>query len=68
MVKGIVEMHKGAVAASSEGQGKGAEFIVRRRVSPPRLVSIRMQPSGLPFQWHRNASLSQMTIRILLRV
>jgi signal transduction histidine kinase len=29
VVKGIVELHKGSVAASSEGLGKGAEFIVR---------------------------------------
>lgn len=36
VVKGIVEMHKGGVTASSEGQGKGAEFIVRLpRVTSP---------------------------------
>lgn len=29
VVKGIVELHKGSVAASSEGLGKGAEFVVR---------------------------------------
>lgn len=29
VVKGIVEMHKGSVAASSAGLGKGAEFVVR---------------------------------------
>ena len=29
VVKGIVGMHEGSVSASSEGRGKGAEFIVR---------------------------------------
>jgi signal transduction histidine kinase len=29
VVKGIVELHKGSVAASSDGTGKGAEFVVR---------------------------------------
>jgi signal transduction histidine kinase/ActR/RegA family two-component response regulator len=29
VVKGIVEMHMGSVTASSEGPGKGAEFVVR---------------------------------------
>jgi signal transduction histidine kinase/CheY-like chemotaxis protein len=29
VVKGIVEMHAGSVTASSEGRGKGAEFVVR---------------------------------------
>ena len=44
VVKGIVEMHKGLVRASSEGQGKGAEFIVRL----PRVTS----PAGE----HKNAA------------
>jgi signal transduction histidine kinase/ActR/RegA family two-component response regulator len=36
VVKGIVEMHKGSVTASSEGRGKGAEFVVRLpRVASP---------------------------------
>jgi len=29
VVKGIVELHKGSVYASSDGRGKGAEFVVR---------------------------------------
>jgi signal transduction histidine kinase/ActR/RegA family two-component response regulator len=29
VVKGIVELHKGSVTASSEGRGKGAELVVR---------------------------------------
>ena len=29
VVKGIVELHKGSVTASSDGRGKGAEFVVR---------------------------------------
>jgi signal transduction histidine kinase/ActR/RegA family two-component response regulator len=39
VVKGIVELHKGSVAASSEGRGKGAEFVVRLpRESAPAMV------------------------------
>ena len=35
VVKGLVEMHKGSVTASSEGTGTGAEFVVRLpRVTP----------------------------------
>jgi CheY-like chemotaxis protein len=29
VVKGIIELHKGSVTASSDGRGKGAEFVVR---------------------------------------
>ncbi len=35
VVKGIVELHSGSVAASSEGLGKGAEFTVRLPRAPP---------------------------------
>jgi CheY-like chemotaxis protein/two-component sensor histidine kinase len=37
LARGIVELHGGQIAASSEGKGKGAEFIIRLRLSenPP---------------------------------
>ncbi len=39
VVKSIVEMHGGSVAALSEGQGKGAEFIIRL----PRLEYVEVE-------------------------
>jgi CheY-like chemotaxis protein/two-component sensor histidine kinase len=39
VVKSIVEMHGGSVAAVSEGQGKGAEFIIRL----PRLEYVEVE-------------------------
>ncbi len=35
LVKGLVQLHGGAVTARSQGLGKGAEFVVRLPVEPP---------------------------------
>src|SRR4051812_11687052 len=44
LVKGIVEMHGGEVAASSEGPGRGSTFTVKLPVSRPQTTST----DGLP--------------------
>jgi CheY-like chemotaxis protein len=58
VVKGIVEMHMGSVAASSEGHGKGAEFTVRL----PRIAS----PAGEQKSAARVAGPPPMPQRILV--
>ena len=46
IVKHLVELHGGSIEARSEGEGKGATFVVRLPVSPLRSTSL--PPPGIP--------------------
>jgi signal transduction histidine kinase/ActR/RegA family two-component response regulator len=52
VVKGIVELHKGSVGASSDGRGKGAEFVVRlpreTEIAPHEHAAERDIPLAVP--------------------
>jgi CheY-like chemotaxis protein/anti-sigma regulatory factor (Ser/Thr protein kinase) len=50
LVRRLVELHGGTVAASSDGEGKGSRFTVRLRTIPSAETS-----SGLPFPRERRA-------------
>jgi PAS domain S-box-containing protein len=49
LVKGLVELHGGAVEARSEGPGQGSEFTVRlpRAAEPAALTEIPVSPSSV---------------------
>jgi PAS domain S-box-containing protein len=47
LVKGLVELHEGSVEASSEGLGRGAEFIVRLPL-PSQTDVVDASPSQMP--------------------
>lgn len=47
LVKSLVEMHGGVITASSEGLGKGSEFVVRLpAVTPPAAVAVASVAKG----------------------
>jgi signal transduction histidine kinase/CheY-like chemotaxis protein len=52
VVKGIVELHYGSVSASSDGRGKGAEFVVRlpreTEMIPQELAAEPRLPQAVP--------------------
>lgn len=45
LVKGLVELHGGEVSASSEGIGKGSEFLVRLPLQKNKTTEIPAQPT-----------------------
>jgi two-component system CheB/CheR fusion protein len=48
LVRGLVAKHGGTVSARSEGEGKGAEFVVRLPLSaPPVQRDLERRPSGV---------------------
>ena len=59
LVRRLIEMHGGRVSASSEGAGRGSEFIVRLPLLPPQVQPHEEQPASL-------ASAASAPRRILL--
>lgn len=48
LVRRLAELHGGSAEARSEGPGKGAEFIVRLPLAPPRIAAARAPESEAP--------------------
>jgi len=46
LVRRLIEMHGGRVSASSEGAGRGSEFIVRLPLLPPQVQPHEEQPAA----------------------
>jgi two-component system CheB/CheR fusion protein len=53
LVKGLVELHGGQVAASSKGQGLGAEFVVRLPLEAAAKATTPPSPPELPVRARR---------------
>jgi PAS domain S-box-containing protein len=48
VVKSLVEMHGGSVTASSEGHGRGSEFVIRLPAAEPAELSASNGPAAAP--------------------
>jgi signal transduction histidine kinase len=48
LVRALVELHGGTVRASSDGEGKGAEFTVELPLEPPGEARVEEPPAAPP--------------------
>ena len=73
LVRRLVEMHGGRVSASSEGPGRGSEFVVRVPVTGPALTGADAPPAAAPTTTARRVLVieddpdAREMLRVLLR-